>query len=99
MKIHFKQFFALSANDLTRCKKVKVLFLNGKQPWSSAAFLNPNCCATHFYWIFFNFIEGRDPFKVFHDPFPGCDPVVEKPWPSVKTAHDQEVVSSNPDTL
>jgi hypothetical protein len=49
------------------------------------AFLNPNCSATRyfhdlkFYWIFLNFIEGRDPLKIFHDPLPGRDPVVEKP--------------------
>ena len=35
----------------------------------------------NFIGSFFNFIEGHDPFKIFHGPLPGRDPVVEKPWP------------------
>jgi hypothetical protein len=34
----------------------------------------------NFIIFFFNPIEGRDPFKIFHDPLPGRDPAVEKPW-------------------
>ena len=62
------------------------IYLNSLvQRFSTQITPRPVFSTTHNFIEFFkNPIEGRDPFKIFQVPLPGRDPVVEKPWSSLK---------------